>query len=125
LRSRISTANAESIPKRFVPKIVARALACLALGSLLGSCSRVAGPGAGGNPWTKHGHFTYGEASSAKTLDPILSTDSATGDLAMFIFSYAVRYDEHSKPHPDALREIPTLERGEGLVGIARGSLTP
>jgi peptide/nickel transport system substrate-binding protein len=113
LRSRISIASAESIPKRFVPKVIARALACLALASVLGACSRVAAPSAGGNPWTRHGHFTYGEASSAKTLDPLLSSDAATGDLAMFIYSYAIRYDEHSKPHPDALREIPTLANGD------------
>ena len=43
----------------------------------------------------------------------MLATSEITLDLSMFIFSYAVRYDEHSQPHPDALRELPTLANGD------------
>jgi peptide/nickel transport system substrate-binding protein len=31
----------------------------------------------------------------------------------MFLFSYAVRYDDKGRPVPDALREIPTVENGD------------
>jgi peptide/nickel transport system substrate-binding protein len=103
-----------------------RAVAAAALVALLAGCTRVDAPNAGapassapgatsagGNPWTHHGRLIYAEAQDAKSLDPIIATDAATGDLSMLLFSYAIRYDEHSHPHPDALREIPTLANGD------------
>ena len=48
-----------------------------------------------------------------KSLDPVIASSAVTGDLSMFIFSYAVRYDEHARPVPDALSEIPTVENGD------------
>ncbi len=93
------------------------AIAAFAAGAaLLGGCTRVgtaSTSAAGGNPWTHHGRLVYAEAQNAKSLDPLTSTDAATGDLSMLLFSYAVRYDADAKPHPDALSEIPTLENGD------------
>jgi len=66
-----------------------------------------------GNSWTHPGRLIYAEAQDAKSLDPILATGAATLDLSMFLFSYAVRYDDHVHPVPDALREIPTLANGD------------
>ncbi len=103
-----------------------RRSAALAGIAVLVSCTKVgtgseAGVGtAGGNPWTQHGRFVYAEAQDAKSLDPLLSSSAATLDLSMFLFSYAVRYDEHVRPVPDALREIPTVQNGD----VSRDGLT-
>ncbi len=50
----------------------------------------------------------------------MLATSGVVGDLSSFLFSYAVVYDEHARPVPDALREIPTLENGD----VSRDGLT-
>ena len=42
-------------------------------------------------------------------------------DLSMFVFSYAVRYDQNAKPVPDALSVIPTIENG---VTLSKDGLT-
>ena len=65
------------------------------------------------NAWTQPGVFKYAEAQDATNLNPMLASSTVIGDLSMFLFSYAVRYDNHSKPIPDALSEIPTLENGD------------
>ncbi len=75
---------------------------------------------AGPNPWTHHGRLVFAENYDAKSLDPFLSANTGTGDLSMFLFSYAVRYDEHARPVPDALREVPSVENGD----VSRDGLT-
>lgn len=42
-----------------------------------------------------------------------LGTSAVTGDIAAFIFSYAVKYDDKSRPIPDAVSEVPTVENGD------------
>ncbi len=80
----------------------------------LGGCTKVGtSGGSSGNPWTRPGHFTFAESGDVKSLNPMLATSAPAGDLAMFIFSYAVRYDDRARPVPDALREIPTIENGD------------
>jgi len=96
---------------------VRRGAALALAAALLAGCTKVGtsgtAAGAGGNPWTHHGRFIYASAQDAKSLNPMLATGASVGDLSMFLFSYAVRYDEHAKPQPDALREIPTIENGD------------
>jgi peptide/nickel transport system substrate-binding protein len=108
----------ESIPTRCVPKrLRVAALAIAALG--LANCTKVAtgpqaaGAAASGNPWMHHGRLVYAEAQDAKSLDPLLATSASTLDLSMFLFSWAVRYDDKVRPVPDALREIPTRANGD------------
>lgn len=120
-----------SIPKRYVPDFGRRIAAFVSI-LALASCSKVAtapanpsassvaGPqtdgarsGRGGHPWTHHGRLVYAEAQDTKALDPLLATSAATLDLSMFLFSYAVRYDDHVRPVPDALRELPTIANGD------------
>jgi peptide/nickel transport system substrate-binding protein len=82
---------------------------------VLAGCTRVgsqSGPGSG-HPWTHHGRLIYAEAQDIKSLNPMLATSAAALDLSMFLFSYAVRYDTQSRPHPDALRELPSVENGD------------
>ena len=81
----------------------------------LAGCSKTAGPAetAGGNGWTHPGVFTFSENQDIKTLNPVIGANATTGDLSMFIFSYAIRYDEHAKPVPDAVTEVPTVANGD------------
>jgi peptide/nickel transport system substrate-binding protein len=83
---------------------------------LLAGCTKVdrqSGSAGASNTWTRPGHFVYGQAQDIKSLNPMLATSAAALDLSMFLFSWAVRYDERSQPHPDALRELPTVENGD------------
>jgi peptide/nickel transport system substrate-binding protein len=86
----------------------------LAFAVLLAGCSKVGTTGAGGrHEWTHPGVFTYGENQNPHTLNPVVGADATAGDLSMYIFSYAVRYDQNANPVPDALSEIPTLANGD------------
>jgi peptide/nickel transport system substrate-binding protein len=90
----------------------------LMLGALLatGGCTKVSGgngPAAGRHPWTEPGVFRFTEFSDPKNLNVVLNAATPTLDLAMFIFSWAVRYDDKGRPVPDALREIPTVANGD------------
>jgi peptide/nickel transport system substrate-binding protein len=89
--------------------------ALLALTAGASACTKVgtAGPTAAGNPWTHHGRLVFATAADPKNLDPVLASSQPTLELSLFIFSWAVRYDEKAQPHPDALREIPTLANGD------------
>ena len=48
-----------------------------------------------------------------KGLNPAFAAATPTLELSAFIFSYTVRYDDHAKPVPDAVSEIPTIENGD------------
>jgi peptide/nickel transport system substrate-binding protein len=87
--------------------------ACLAIATNA-ACTRVATSSSEGSaPHESHDRLVYAEAQDAKSLDPLLSTSASSLDLSMFIYSYAVRYDDKVRPVPDALREIPTQANGD------------
>jgi peptide/nickel transport system substrate-binding protein len=93
-----------------------RSGALLAAALFAAACTRVDTQSAeepAGNPWTHHGRLVYAEAQDTKSLNPLLASSAASGDLSMFLFSYAVRYDDKARPVPDALSEIPTIENGD------------
>jgi peptide/nickel transport system substrate-binding protein len=96
----------------------------LALGlTAFAGCTKVGTQGEGGqaqNPWTHAGRLVFATASDPKNLNPVLAAQQPTLELSMFIFSYAVRYNEKAQPVPDALREIPTIENGD----VSRDGLT-
>jgi peptide/nickel transport system substrate-binding protein len=75
--------------------------------------SSVNGPAGGRHPWTIPGVFRFSEATDPKNLNPALDSASPTLDLAMFIYSWTIRYDSKARPVPDALREIPTVANGD------------
>lgn len=89
------------------------ALAAVAV--LLGGCSKVATQTAtsGPHPWTRAGVLRIGENAHATTLVPEFGTSQVPIDVSMFVFSYAVRYDQNAQPVPDALSEIPTVANGD------------
>lgn len=92
-------------------------LIALAVGALLAAGCTKAGNGVavhgGRHAWTHPGVLTYAENADPKSLDVLVDSSTVTGDLSMFIFSYAVRYDNHAHPVPDALSEIPTIANGD------------
>lgn len=78
------------------------------------ACTRVATSSSEGSaPHESHDRLVYAEAQDAKSLNPLLSTSASSLDLSMFMYSYAVRYDDKVRPVPDALREIPTQANGD------------
>jgi len=97
------------------------ALAVAAVCLAVAGCAKQGGgaPGAG-NSWTRPGVFRFAENQDVKTLNPVLGASASTGDLSMFIFSYAVRYDDRGKPVPDAVSEVPTVANGD----VSRDGLT-
>ncbi|MEO6913840.1 MAG: peptide ABC transporter substrate-binding protein [Candidatus Baltobacteraceae bacterium] len=96
--------------------IASRSFVLLGIAALvgLGGCSKVStGSANGSHSWTQPGVFRFGENADPRSLNPLIATSSVVGDLSMFIYSYAVRYDEKSRPVPDALSEIPTVANGD------------
>jgi peptide/nickel transport system substrate-binding protein len=95
---------------------LSRSLIAALAAAFLGACTRigdVSDTSTTHNPWTRPGVLTYAEFQDPPKLDPILAASSVVGDLSMFLFSYAVRYDEKAQPIPDALIEVPTIANGD------------
>lgn len=82
---------------------------------MLAACTKQSAPGAGGgaNAWTRPGVFRFAENAEPSSLNPMLNASAVTGDLSMFIYSYAVRYNDKAQPVPDAVSEIPTVQNGD------------
>lgn len=79
-------------------------------------CTKVSKSGASGggtHAWTQPGVLRFSEAADPKTLNPVLNAATPMIDIAMFAFSWTVRYDSKARPFPDALREIPTIANGD------------
>ncbi len=102
----------------------ARVLAAFLAGAAIVGCSKAPDPTAASagarHAWTRPGVLTYAEAQDPALLDPMLAASVPAGDLSMFIYSYAVRYDDKARPVPDLLTEVPTLENGD----VSRDGLT-
>jgi peptide/nickel transport system substrate-binding protein len=73
----------------------------------------VNGPAGERHPWTQPGVFRFSEFADPKNLNPSLNSASPTLDLAMFIYSWTIRYDSKARPFPDALSEVPTIANGD------------
>jgi peptide/nickel transport system substrate-binding protein len=95
--------------------------AALAVALCLGACTRSGGGASGtGNAWTTPGRLVISAAADPKNLNPVLDSSQPTLELSTFLFSYTVLYDEHSRPVPDALSEVPTIANGD----VSRDGLT-
>lgn len=95
-------------------RIIAGALAALAVSA----CSKVAdtGPGAAATAAGTSGHadrLIIATSADPRNLNPALATAEPVLPLSAFLFSYTVRYDDHAKPFPDAVSEIPTAANGD------------
>ena len=98
-----------------------RILAGVAALALLCACTRADTTSVrSGNSWTHPGVLRFAENQDIRNLNPMIATSATVGDLSMFLFSYAVRYNDKAEPVPDALSEIPTIENGD----VSRDGLT-
>jgi len=64
------------------------------------------------HPWTEPGHLRIGALRTLDNLDPLLSGQAATTDVAQFLFSGLIRFDDRGQPIPDAAERVPTRENG-------------
>lgn len=64
------------------------------------------------HPWTDPGHLRIGVLRTLDSLDPLLSGQAGTTDVAQFLFSGLIRYDDHGEPIPDAALAVPTRANG-------------
>jgi peptide/nickel transport system substrate-binding protein len=92
----------------------------LATGALLAlalcACTKVGDTGTTGSTAAAGAHgdrLIIGTNADPKGLNPAFAAATPTLELSAFIFSYTVRYDDHAKPVPDAVTEIPTIENGD------------
>ena len=98
------------------PVLVAGALfalalcACTKVGENVASSS---GGGANGPSGPHPDRLVMSTAEDPKNLNPALASASPVLELSAFLFSYTVVYDDHAKPVPDAVTEIPTLQNGD------------
>ncbi|MEA2689772.1 MAG: peptide/nickel transport system substrate-binding protein, partial [Candidatus Eremiobacteraeota bacterium] len=79
-----------------------------------------AAPADARHPWTDPGHVRIGVLRTFDSLNPLISGQAATTDVAQFLFSGLIRFDDRGEPVPDAATVVPTLENG----GISRDGKT-
>jgi peptide/nickel transport system substrate-binding protein len=96
-------------------KFAYRCAALAFAAAALAACSKASnGESAGArHPWTQPGILRFSEFSDPKNLNVVLNSASPTLDLAMFIFSWTVRFDNNAHPVPDAVTEVPTIANGD------------
>jgi len=106
---------------------IAPLAAALAVVLALGACTKVgetvgtsANSGASGPSGPHPDRLVIAASGDPKGLNPAFAAATPTLELSAFIFSYTVRYDDHAKPVPDAISEIPTTENG----GVSKDGLT-
>ncbi|BDE04942.1 ABC transporter substrate-binding protein [Vulcanimicrobium alpinum] len=85
-----------------------RAAASLCALALLGATS----PARARNPWTQAGHVRIGVVRTLDSLNPLLSGQAASTDLAQFLFDGLIRYDDAGNAIPDAATAVPTRANG-------------
>lgn len=96
--------------------LTASALLALALSACTKVGGTVASSGGGGANDTANvnvNRLVLSTISDPKNLNPAFASATPTLELSAFLFSYAVRYDDHARPVPDAVSEIPTIENGD------------
>ena len=95
--------------------MIRRLVAAGAAALLLAGCARTSatsGAATGArtrHPWTQPGHLRIGVVRDIDNLNPLLSTQAASSDVAQLVFDGLVRYDERGNAIPDAAAAVPTL----------------
>ena len=69
-------------------------------------------PASAQHPWTDPGHVRLGALRTLDSLTPLLSGQAAMTDLAQFLFSGLIRFDDRGEPIPDAAIAVPSRENG-------------
>lgn len=91
--------------------------ACTKVGDTVASSP---GGGANGSSGPHANRLVMSSAADPKNLNPAFASASPVLELSAFLFSYTVVYDDHARPVPDAITELPTLENG----GVSKDGLT-
>jgi peptide/nickel transport system substrate-binding protein len=104
---------------------IARRFAASALLALaFSACTKVDAPAstaATGSGASGHAdRLILSDASDPRNLNPALASADPVLPLAAYLFSFTVRYDDHARPVPDAVSEIPTTANGD----VSRDGLT-
>ena len=94
--------------RRFAGAFAALAL----LVSVPGAPGESSAAAAGRHPWTQPGHLRIGVLRTIDSLNPLLTGQAAVTDLAQFLFSGLIRFDERGEPIPDAATAVPTRANG-------------
>ena len=92
---------------------VAAVIAALVLSGCSRSGTTNEGGGGAVHAWSRPGILRFAENAEPRNLVPEFGSSAVSGDLSMFIFSYAVRYDQKGNPLPDAVSEVPTVANGD------------
>jgi peptide/nickel transport system substrate-binding protein len=92
-------------------RFIAGALVALAFSA----CTKVGdtGPTAAGSAGSHPDRLIISAAADPRNLNPAFASAQPVLELSAFLFSYTVRYDDHARPVPDAVSEIPTLGNGD------------
>jgi len=92
-----------------------RRLAVVALVALaLAGCTKVGDTGSTGTSAGGHADRLFiSTISDPKGLNPAFASATPTLELSALMFSYAIRYDDHARPIPDAVSEVPTIANGD------------
>jgi len=88
---------------------VRRALAAIAAIVLIAANPSAA---ATRHPWTEPGHLRIGVERTLDNLDPLLSGQAGVTDVAQFLFSGLIRYDDRGEAIPDGATVVPTRANG-------------
>ena len=102
--------------------VVAALVAAFACGcTRVGGVAQSGGPAAGGEaPPPNPDRLVISTISDPKNLNPAFASATPTLELSAMLFSYAVRYDDHARPVPDAVERVPTIANGD----VAKDGLT-
>jgi len=95
-----------------VTRLPALLLACLVAAAPAAAQSR--------HPYTRAGVLRLGVVRDIDSLNPLISGQAGVTDIAQFIYSGLIRYDDRGNAIPDAAAELPTPANG----GISRDGRT-
>ncbi|HET7815871.1 MAG TPA: peptide ABC transporter substrate-binding protein [Candidatus Baltobacteraceae bacterium] len=105
--------------------MISRRLSAVAAALLLfaSACTKGGAPAPGspgGNAWTQHGVLRVGYVDEPDSLNPLFAHTDTTDQIAGFIYSAFMRYDDNGNFIPDLATEVPTYANG----GISKDGKT-
>ena len=105
---------------RIVASATFAALSTLALVACTNVSQSTNAGGNGGRPASQPGVLRYADIQEPDSLNPLVSTQATTIDLAYFVFQFFYNVDDHDQLVPEVATQIPTLQNG----GISPDGMT-
>ena len=96
------------------------ALSTMALAACTNVSQNTTAGSYGGRPATQPGVLRYADIQEPDSLNPLVSTQATTIDLAYFIYQFFYNVDDHDQLVPEVATQIPTLQNG----GISPDGMT-